>query len=240
MPALSAAALLDLWDDCARSRPLQRTLALIRATGDADAEDIPRWPMGRVDAHLLSLREAAFGPEMQCEANCPACVARLEFVLRTTSLRLAEVPGAGEADLRYGEFEIALRAPTLGDLLACEASPETALDQLLRGSIRQLRRGGIEVRASELPEDARPAIDARLAQLDPQADLTLDLDCPDCGHVWQTGFDIAAFVWREIGEWVRRTLEEIHLLASRYGWSEQQILALPPARRAWYVEKALG
>jgi hypothetical protein len=44
-----------------------------------------------------------------------------------------------------------------------------------------------------------------------------------------------AFFWKEINHWANRILREVHLLASTYGWSEADILALTPTRRQWYL-----
>jgi hypothetical protein len=43
-------------------------------------------------------------------------------------------------------------------------------------------------------------------------------------------------VWRELDEWAERTLHEIHVIASNYGWSESEILELSARRRQTYVE----
>ena len=66
---------------------------------------------------------------------------------------------------------------------------------------------------------------------DPMADIHLALNCPSCEHKWEAPFDIVAFLWREISAAARRLLREVHTLASAYGWTETEILALSPARR---------
>ena len=40
----------------------------------------------------------------------------------------------------------------------------------------------------------------------------------------------------EMRERTAMLLEEVHLLASRYGWHEKTILALPASRRTAYAE----
>ena len=64
----------------------------------------------------------------------------------------------------------------------------------------------------------------------------LALACPACGHRWQSVFDIAAFLWREIDAWAQRTLRDVHALARGYGWHESDILALTATRRQIYLE----
>jgi hypothetical protein len=76
------------------------------------------------------------------------------------------------------------------------------------------------------------------AAADPQADVRLALDCPACGAAWQAPFDIGAFLWTRLQAEALRLLGEVHELAAAYSWSEQEILALSPARRSTYLELA--
>jgi citrate lyase gamma subunit len=93
---------------------------------------------------------------------------------------------------------------------------------------------------AELPAEAIDAAVARMAEADPQADVQLDLTCPACGHRWLALFDIVPFLWSEINAWAQRTLQDVHRLASAYGWREADVLALTPWRRQVYLEMAGG
>jgi hypothetical protein len=79
-----------------------------------------------------------------------------------------------------------------------------------------------------------------LARVDPLAEIAFDFECPACGADFREGLDIAEFFWREIEVEARRLLIDVHTLASAYGWREADVLALSPARRAFYVERVLG
>ena len=50
--------------------------------------------------------------------------------------------------------------------------------------------------------------------------------------------DAGQLLWEEIEARALVLLREVHHLASAYGWSEAQILALTPARRASYLAMA--
>jgi len=76
----------------------------------------------------------------------------------------------------------------------------------------------------------------QIAALDPRARIELDLSCANCGHSWQTVFDIAGFLWAEINAWAPRTLRDVHTLARAYGWREADILGMSPRRRQSYLE----
>ena len=80
------------------------------------------------------------------------------------------------------------------------------------------------------------AITQRMAAVDPQADIRLKVTCPACQHTWLASFDTVHFFWDEIDAWARRTLQEVHVLASAYGWSETDILKLSAWRRRAYIE----
>lgn len=52
--------------------------------------------------------------------------------------------------------------------------------------------------------------------------------------------DTAALLWDEISIRAGALLQEVHRLASSYGWSEEQILALSATRRAHYLALVEG
>ena len=52
----------------------------------------------------------------------------------------------------------------------------------------------------------------------------------------EEALDAGGFVWAEIESRARRVLWEVHTLASAYGWSESESLALGDRRRAVYLE----
>jgi hypothetical protein len=49
--------------------------------------------------------------------------------------------------------------------------------------------------------------------------------------------DPVDLVWREFAALARRLEDEVHVLASAYGWTESEILALPDSRRRRYVDR---
>ena len=95
--------------------------------------------------------------------------------------------------------------------------------------------GAVAVLADELPDPVADAVAQAMANADPQADVQVATECPACGHRDDVLFDIAAFLWREVDAWAIRTLDEVHALASAYGWSEHEILSMSASRRRRYV-----
>jgi hypothetical protein len=85
--------------------------------------------------------------------------------------------------------------------------------------------------------DAEEAeVAARLAELDPQADLEIDMRCSVCGEELRLPFDPAGFLLRELAVEAEALYREVHALALYYHWSERDILELPVSRRRFYLE----
>src|SRR5436305_910057 len=61
---------------------------------------------------------------------------------------------------------------------------------------------------------------------------------PACAHGWESSFDVDRYLWEEVHAWAIRTLQDVHILASSYGWREAEILALSQVRRQFYLELA--
>ena len=75
------------------------------------------------------------------------------------------------------------------------------------------------------------AVAARMAELDPQAEIRLDFDCAACGRPVDVLFDTAAFFFAEVAATADRLYDEVHAIAWYYHWSEAEILGLPRAKR---------
>jgi hypothetical protein len=228
---LSDADILDLWDRGGRRHPIDRALLTLRmAQPDAAPEALADWPLGRRNQALAQMRGDCFGHAIHGWTPCPRCGETLEFETDWRVLAGQVGDGAGDARITVGEF--VFRLPTSRDLtrVAHEADPRLAAIRLLESC---------QTRTDDPPtwsERELAEIGERMAQADPFAETRLALACPSCGHAWEASFDIAAFLWEEIEARAKRTLLEVHTLASAYGWSEVEILAMSASRRALYVE----
>jgi hypothetical protein len=241
MGPLSAPELLNVWERGLAAPPYVQALAILSAASpDIPLENLARWCVGRRDSALLRLREWAFGPDLALLARCPRCELRLEMTLPVASLR---VPGAPlenpEFTLTWNEYVLRCRTPDSEDLAACREADSRQWQRIILGRCAlESRSQGDPIPVERLPAAAIEAAIARMAEVDPQAQTTLALTCPECAHGWDEVFDITSFFWAEIDAWARRLLREIHVLASTYGWSESDILPLSPARRQIYLAMA--
>jgi hypothetical protein len=94
--------------------------------------------------------------------------------------------------------------------------------------------------ASELAPPAADAVAARMAELDPQAEIVLEMPCAACAHVFSVPLDAGSLLARELADRAEVLLQEIHLLALHYGWPESELLEMGTRRRRRYVEYLAG
>jgi hypothetical protein len=265
MLTIPTAALLQAWERGHDASPGQRGLILLAlAHPDVPVAALESWPVGQRDAALLGLFASLYGGRLAAQAECPQCSAALEMDIPVATIA-APAPRltANRFVLEHGGYRLTYRLPTTGDLAALTgpvvASRDEAMGKwLLRRCLldvsgpddarsrhsdgpepQEMEAAGL-ASTQEIPDEVTGALEASIAatasSLDPLAEIELKLDCPECAFSWQSPFDIVSFLWSELDAWARRMLREIHILASYYGWSEADIIALSPQRRLRYRE----
>jgi hypothetical protein len=235
----SAHALLEAWERGLEQGPVDRGLTLLSLASPGDDPDaLAMLSIGERDRRLLTLREAVFGPHMTGLVACTRCGEQLELEFATHELRAAP-PADTVLTLRGDGHELVLRLPDSRDLIAVAAADASAAPAvLLERCVVSARVGDEAIVAHCLTPELVAAIGRRLADADPQADLRFTLSCPACSFGWAAPFDVVSYLWTEIEAWAGRLLADVHVLASAYGWSESDILALNPARRQSYLRMA--
>jgi hypothetical protein len=215
---------------------------LLAAGCDQPIDALARLPVGERDARLFALRESTFGSRLTSVATCPGCGEQLELSFDASHLSGAGQQTEDELSLDVDGYQVCFRLPNSLDLMAAANLKETgaARELLLEQCIRTAERRGDEITAAQLPENVVERISARMSEADPQADIQLALNCPVCSNEWQSAFDIESFFWIEINAWAARILGEVHILASAYGWSEQEILRVSAWRRECYLNLVNG
>ncbi|MEV5319995.1 hypothetical protein AB0K92_20450 [Streptomyces sp. NPDC052687] len=237
MAITGAAGLLAAWEAGLAAPPAGRALLLHRtARPDLDDGTLPELPVGEREADLFALRRALFGERMQVRLECAACGADMEFELDAG--QFARTPGDRPEPVVRVEHEgwrVVFRLPGVADLTvaARTADPRAAL---LARCVVAAEHGGRAVAAADLPAPVQRRIAEAAEAADPGADLTLSVACPECGQATRAELDIASYLWTELDAWARDLLLDVHLLATAYGWSEPEILALSPLRRRYYLE----
>lgn len=217
---LDGAALLELYQTGRTRDALTRAGLLGRAAvsvDGADDTDPMALPLGELDRRIWALRHDLFGAGPGAAvASCTNCGARLEFDLPADFVPpAASAPGAVQVEWRGASYP--LRLPCLADFGPGGLHPEN----LGPGPWHD-------------PDFAAHAA-AVLHASDPALAMTFALTCPDCGAALDKVFDPATYLWAEIEDMARHLLHEVVRLARAFGWSETDILAMPPARRALYL-----
>jgi hypothetical protein len=234
MQALTNSALLEVWERGRDRRPVERALLLLATVSpDLDSDGCADLSIGERNAAILRLRRAMFGAQLPGAVNCPNCREQLEFEIDLEHLLSAAA--ASEREVMTGEG-LRFRLPTSRDLMATAQchDADAAARHLLRLCCLDAPDG------QQYSQALLAEVGARMAAADGVADIELNLDCAACGHAWPDYLDMGTFFWEEFDRHAHRILDDVHRLASAYGWDEQRILAMRSARRAAYLERCDG
>jgi endogenous inhibitor of DNA gyrase (YacG/DUF329 family) len=237
MAITGAAGLLAAWEAGLAAPPAGRALLLHRtARPDLDDRTLPELPVGEREADLFALRRTLFGERMQVRMDCAECGADMEFELDAGEF--ARTPGERPdpaVRVEHGGWRVEFRLPAVADLTAAARTPDPRAALLARCLVTA-EHDGRAVTAADLPAAVQRRIAEAAEAADPAADVTLNVACPECGRATRAELDIASYLWTELDAWARDLLLDVHLLATAYGWSEPEILALSPLRRRYYLE----
>jgi hypothetical protein len=227
MAALSAAALLAAWEQVRSVPSPQRAAALLRATG------LPSQPsIGSRDAVLLAAYAENFSARLDGLAACPRCETEVELSVPVAELLSGVGAAAPVEPIEMNGVTVHWRLPDEADLAAVADYDDA--EEAARVLVARCIVSGIAVGA--VTEDLRRVLAERIAAADPYADITFAMACPECGQLWESGLDIGPFLWSALRIGASSLLREVHQLATAYGWSEAEILALPRVRRETYLD----
>lgn len=228
-PASQSARLLEAWDRACAATEVARGAVLAQQLGlqpEAAAATV-----ARTAASMIGLHCACFGDTAEMVMTCASCGESLEVDVDLAAC------GAGHstADRREivtGAGPMVVRALTINDLIAvgdCIDPVDALLERLVPGGVDNL---------AALSAADRELIDAVAQDLAGAAGTVISAHCPGCGALARAGLDPTALVWDRVEQWALDQLATVATLARAYGWSEPEVLALSPARRARYLEMA--
>jgi hypothetical protein len=227
MRRLEPRDLVRIWEAGTPLHPIDRALLIL------GSQDAARLPLGTRDARLLEIRAATLGDRLEATDECPECGERVDVSLSCRALGGGIEPPPERWTLEHGDVRITVRPLDSHDAAAAVATGDGAAELLTRAVV------AVEP-AGPLPPDAAAAVTASLSEHDPGAELLIELTCPACTASWQRVLDVAGFVWTELEARAQRLLGDVHALASAYGWTEDEVLALGDARRAAYLAMVEG
>jgi hypothetical protein len=185
---------------------------------------------------LLGLRRFLFGDTIAClfrdRSHKCGVPMELEFsiaaFLGEVSPRMPAGVRRSEEDPRWFHLpgDAALfRLPTVEDQLQVLDEPRAAT-LLARRCVKSVRPGARALaRAERAMEAMAPLVSRPLAG-----------SCPECGETVTMPLNVSHLVMEELRARAAGVLEEIHVIAAAYRWTEAAILAMPQSRRRAYAE----
>lgn len=231
-----------LLEKCGEMLPAQRVTEMLArcVIGFGNDRQVTRdtirsLTVGDREALLLHLRRLSFGDQLQCVLVCPApeCGEQLDIELRVKDLLVA-VEETPPPQHEFGLEEDAgcpmrFRLPTGRDQEAAArvaVSDVTAAADLLLQTCIQSASSPEDPQPVEFTERLGAQVAERMKQLDPQAEITLNVTCSICSHTFAVLFDAAGYLFKELEADLRTLYHEVHLLAYHYHWSLAEILGL--------------
>lgn len=196
-----------------------------------EGREIAEWTLPKRRQGLIAVAVATEGPMRARRADCPAptCGAQAELLLDLREFRRDWRADRTEAVLPGGR-RLALRLPRPADLA-------TAAEGGARGAEAAARALAL----GEAPDgdDWIEAADAALSAADLLGDLDLNADCPACGGPISVPLALEPWLSGELARASVRLMDEIHVIAAAYHWTEADILALPEGRRRHYISRIM-
>jgi hypothetical protein len=204
---------------------------------------------------LLKLREATFGDQVRANIFCPwpDCGKRvaINFSINDIPVRESEDKGpaytmtlppeiADELDMEGREITFRLPAgmdqEAIAPLLA--ENEALALTLLLGRCIQRVGRLETpdETVIDQLSPAARLAIEQQMEAVAPKVELTMDVNCYECGREFSIPFDLHHFFFGEMRTSSDLLYREVHYLAYHYHWSEREIMEMARDKRRNYIE----
>jgi hypothetical protein len=223
---------------------LTRCVTRLGPDGPVTREAIRSLTAGDREALLLHLRRLALGETLRCLLACPECAQQLEIDAKVGDLLLAPYAETLQEHELVARREdgaqtvLHFRLPTGADQ---EAAAEAARDDVAAAVDLLLLRC---TRPAAGPDGKGEAgfsagvieqLSARMAELDPQAEISLQLACPACGAGFSALFDATSYLMEELDAGARALSREVHLLAYHYHWSATEIIGMSAARRRRFL-----
>ena len=243
------AALLALWDAALPLAPAAREALLAgdeQCVFDGDDGEAPS-SVGALRHRLLRRLAQRLGPTLALKSRCPACSDDASFEVSLPRLIDATTAAPGrEHTLEHESWRMRFRLPAPDDMQALAHGAEASQDEdtfvrrMLERCVIDATDAGTPRALAELPAGVLERLSQQMDRLDPAANIAFEVACPACGATWSAPFDPGSALWSLVQRDAEDLLLEIDALARMYGWSEAEILAVPPTRRRAYLQLVRG
>lgn len=196
---------------------------------------------------LIALALAGGSSDLAIPLKCTngGCGQSMEIAISLAEINALQAPHDGTDNIKVscGEMEYRIRKPEVNDLLfwsqrsyGGEKEATRAMVQTLLERSYQDTPTPIDPREHDpIPEKHISIITLALEENDPLINFVLSVACPDCGHEDPYPIDLESLALQRIENTRNELLLAIHKLASRYHWTESEIISLPAWRRSRYL-----
>jgi hypothetical protein len=231
---------------------LSRSILRVGADENVTPEIVRTLTAGDREALLLHLRRITYGERLPCLLNCAnsRCGKRMNLELKVSELLLEPYSAAHEwndvaVSTEKKTYRMRLRVPNgLDQELVAERAWTNLTDAenlLLQRCVDSISAEGTSpVTMDEWPAELADEIGRKFGELDPQAEILLSLQCPDCGQAFTAEFDAGAYLYNELRGHIPYLYREVHQMARSYHWSEAEILSMTPRKRSVYLNLLAG
>jgi len=214
------------------------------------SDDVRSLTVGDREALLLHLRRLTLGDRLDCLVNCShdGCEEKMGLELAVSSLLLSPYQKAREThETTISDngkiYHVKFRLPTGRDqekaARVAQSDPQTATEQLLQSCVLHVSTDG-DLPIEGVPSSVKEQLPHIIAELDPQAEISINITCTACGNVFRTILDAGTYFFRELESHLRQLYNEVHLLAYHYHWSETEIMSMSTVRRHRYCNLLLN
>lgn len=243
MVDLSAQRILEVWEQGASFTAEVRTQALLGlAAPELSTKALTELVLGERNKNLLELHQRLFGPTLQAYVECNECGEALDLEFAIDELGFDSIPDMPEShSISTGNIIAKVRLPNSYDLIALAPvkNVEDGRCLLFSRCVLELLRDDVNTVIHELNTEEMDQLEQAISELDPRMEIQFDLQCPQCAHSWLSPLEIGSFLWSKYDAYARQLLENVHVLASSYGWSETDILAMSQQRRYYYLQRIM-
>lgn len=228
MAGFDPVSLLATWERGSGEPPLRRALTLLEACTGHAVEDAAAVDAGTRDVVLAGLLARMVGGQIWASVDCGSCGSPLDVQVDVDAVASLPAHEPGEV---FETAAVSFRLPNTSDLAAlfgCE--PAQARRLLLDRCVRWTD--------GTLPDDVAEAVEAAMESVAPAGAIELSIRCGQCEALTAAALDVPALLWAEVETQAVRLVGDVHALAAAYGWTEADVLAMSPRRRAAYLELA--
>lgn len=199
------------------------------------AEDIQSWTLASRLQRLLAICRSSGIERLSLDCRCPGCHEDISLEPELQSFEM-QVPACATVDVEPAAGPaVSLRLPTGVDQARWSRRGTLDPEQLLRELLVPGRDDGEANTPDQWTPAWRQQMEEALEQADPLTALEIGTRCPECNHEFEVAVDLEQALLTRLHREQQRVLAEIHQLASRYHWGEQEVLNLTPPRRAFYL-----